>query len=232
MCGARHGDDLLESSRTRAHPRSNRQLHPRSWKSYLNVRRVRCADNATVREGRVGLPKQHHLFASPRSRGVGTLCVARWLPPLGDCGSVASCHLATVERTEGRRPQNRPGDSQGAGSKLPGWQPKEEAVQLPQKRGTLETAWVASVHKREGAQRPRCEKQTEWRRGAFWPSTKLLRQLRLCNRNHDCAESEVPGQSRLPWGWGVALDRFYSSRSGTFYMRVRWISWSTGTSFH
>ena len=34
-----------------------------------------CVD-ATVREGRECLPEQHHLSASPRSRAVGTLCVA------------------------------------------------------------------------------------------------------------------------------------------------------------
>ena len=38
----------------------------------------------------------------------------------------------------------------GADSELPGWQPKETASQLPQERGTLETAWVASLHEREG----------------------------------------------------------------------------------
>ena len=43
-----------------------------------------CVTNATDREGRVWLPKQHHLFATPRSRGVGTLRVCRpadYLPP-------------------------------------------------------------------------------------------------------------------------------------------------------
>ena len=41
--------------------------------------------------------------------------------------------------------------TQGADSKLPGWQPKEKAAQLPEKGGTLETAWVASVQKKGGA---------------------------------------------------------------------------------
>ena len=40
--------------------------------------------------------------------------------------------------------------TQGANSDLPGWQPKEKAPQLPQKRGTLVSAWVASVHKKGG----------------------------------------------------------------------------------
>ena len=31
-----------------------------------------CVINATVREGRVWLPKQHHRLETPRSRGVGT----------------------------------------------------------------------------------------------------------------------------------------------------------------
>ena len=48
--------------------------------------------------------------------------------------------------------------TKGADSELTGWQPKETASQLPEERGTLETAWVASVHKREGPQRPQCPK--------------------------------------------------------------------------
>ena len=36
-----------------------------------------CVINATVREGRVWLPKQHHHLESPRSRGVGTPRVCR-----------------------------------------------------------------------------------------------------------------------------------------------------------
>ena len=49
--------------------------------------------------------------------------------------------------------------TQGADSKLPNWQPKEEAAQLPEKGGTLETAWVASVQKKEGPQRPQRTKE-------------------------------------------------------------------------
>ena len=49
--------------------------------------------------------------------------------------------------------------SKGADSELPGWQPKETASQLPQGKGTLEPAWVVSLHKREGAQGPQCAKQ-------------------------------------------------------------------------
>ena len=41
---------------------------------------------------------------------------ARWLPPSGDCGSVATCHRAMVDRAEGRRPENRPcGDDSDPG---------------------------------------------------------------------------------------------------------------------
>ena len=36
---------------------------------------------------------------------------------------------------------------QGADSLLPGWQPKENASQLPQQGGTVKSAWVASLHK-------------------------------------------------------------------------------------
>ena len=42
---------------------------------------------------------------------------------------------------------NRPRDK-GADSELPDWQPKEKAIKLPQERGTLEPAWVASVRKK------------------------------------------------------------------------------------
>ena len=38
---------------------------------------------------------------------------ARWLLPFGDCGSVVTSPLTTVERTKGRRPQNRPRDKGG-----------------------------------------------------------------------------------------------------------------------
>ena len=48
--------------------------------------------------------------------------------------------------------------SKGSDSDLAGWQPKETASQLPQGKGTLELAWVVSLHKREGAQGPQCAK--------------------------------------------------------------------------
>ena len=70
--------------------------------------------------------------------------------------------------------------TQGADSKLPGWQPKEKAAQLPQKGGTLETAWVASVKKKGGAPKtPEYEgegTQEPWRRGATG-FCRLSRQL-------------------------------------------------------
>ena len=60
-----------------------------------------CVINATVREGRVWLPKQHYRLESPRSRGVGTPRVCRpadYLPS-GTVGQWPSCHRAMVERT-------------------------------------------------------------------------------------------------------------------------------------
>ena len=84
--------------------------------------------------------------------------VAGWAPSCGRpaghllLGTVGQWPPATGQwwNEKGRRPQNRP-KTQGADSQLPGWQPKEKVAQLPQKRGTLETAWVASVHKKGGA---------------------------------------------------------------------------------
>ena len=67
---------MPESSRTRVHMRSDRQLHPRCGRVTSRTAGYDCANNATVREGRIWLPKQHHLSATPRSRGVGTLRVA------------------------------------------------------------------------------------------------------------------------------------------------------------
>ena len=70
--------------------------------------------------------------------------------------------------------------TQEADSELPGCQSKEKAAQLPQKRGTLETAWVASVHKKGGVPetplREREGTQGPWRRGATGCSM-MSRQL-------------------------------------------------------
>ena len=61
-----------------------------------------CVINATVREGRVWLPKQHHRLESPRSRGVGTPRVCRpadYLPP----GTVGQWPPATGQWWNERR---------------------------------------------------------------------------------------------------------------------------------
>ena len=61
-----------------------------------------CVNNATIRKGRVWLPK-HYRFETPRSRGVGTLRDGRpadYLPP----GTVGQWPPATG------RPKNRPSD--------------------------------------------------------------------------------------------------------------------------
>ena len=50
-------------------------------------------------------------------------------------------------------------------TRTPCWHPEEKEAQLPQKGGTLKSAWVATVHKREGAQEPRCAR-SEGRCGA------------------------------------------------------------------
>ena len=55
------------------------------------------------------------------------------------------------EKPEGRRPKDR-SDDKGVDPELPG-NPKRPRPQLPQGRGTLETAWVASVRKRGGGPR-------------------------------------------------------------------------------
>ena len=54
--------------------------------------------------------------------------------------------------------------TKGADSELPGW-PKERRPNCPSspKRGTLEQAWVASVHKGKRAQRPQCAKRGDSR---------------------------------------------------------------------
>ena len=58
---------------------------PTLWKTFLKVRRVR-------------LREQRH----PEAVGWAPLVwQARWLPPFGDCGSVASWRRAMVERTKG-----------------------------------------------------------------------------------------------------------------------------------
>ena len=71
-------------------------------------------------------------------------------------GAVGRWPPATGQRWNERRGGDPKTDqvTQGADSELPGWQPKEKAARLPQKGGTLETAWVASVQKKEGPAAP------------------------------------------------------------------------------
>ena len=80
----------------------------------------------------------------------------------------------------------------GADSNLPGWQPKETASQLPQGRGTLETAWVASVHTRRGAPKTPVREgegtRGPWRRGATG-CCRLSRQLLVCGQGLQRGES-------------------------------------------
>ena len=76
---------------------------------------------------------------SPRSYGLGTLRVCR-----------PAHYLLVIRQWNVGRGGDPETDqlTQGADSKLLGWQPKEKAAQLPQERRTLKTAWVASVHKK------------------------------------------------------------------------------------
>ena len=86
----------------------------------------------------------------------------RWLPPLGDCGSVVTRHRATVERTKGRRPWNRPSEKGGWLRTPRLGNPKRHrpnCLSSPRK-GTPKSAWVATVCKWEGAQRTQCAKGT------------------------------------------------------------------------
>ena len=106
---------MPESSRTRVHMRSDRQLHPRCGRVTSWTAGYDCVNNATVREGRVWLPKQHHLLATPRSRGVGTPRVAGpadYLPS----GSVGQWYPVTGQwwnELQGGDPKNRPSDAGG-----------------------------------------------------------------------------------------------------------------------
>ena len=85
---------------------SCRQL-PQSPQGRLRHQRPRsagydCVINATVRYGRVWLPKQHHRLESPRNRGVGTPRVCRpadYLPP----GTVGQWPPATGQWWNERR---------------------------------------------------------------------------------------------------------------------------------
>ena len=97
---------------------------------------------------------------SPRSRDVGTLRVRRpadYLPPW-TVGQWVDCK-------KGRRPQNRPSDAGGC-LRTPGLATQRERDLTATERGTLKTAWVATVHQKGGgAQEPRCAR-SEGRCGA------------------------------------------------------------------
>ena len=80
--------------------------------------------------------------------GTSRVCrPADYLPP----GTVGQWHPVTGQWWNARRGGDPKTDQvTGADSERLGWQPKEKAAHVPQKRGTLETAWVASVHKKGG----------------------------------------------------------------------------------
>ena len=117
--------------------------------------------------------------ATPRSRGVGTPCVAGPLTASLRGHSVSGLLPVGTGGTNEGAATLKP--TQGADSKLPGWQPQRESgpnCHSSPRRGTLKSAWGSvcpqrggaprtPVHRREGTQGPRCEKLTEWRRGAF-----------------------------------------------------------------
>ena len=140
------------SLRTKSELSSHQMAHPGvipHWRSpchscFLQAPVVRCAH--AVKElpqgpqgttasttppfvkGRVWLPKQHHRFETPRSRGVGTPRCGRpadYLPS----GTVGQWPPATGQWWNERRGGDPRTDhaTKGADSELLGWQPKEKA---------------------------------------------------------------------------------------------------------
>ena len=79
----------------------------------------------------------------------------------------------------------------GADSELPGWQPKEKASQLPQERGTLETAWWHQCAKGRGPKDPGVRKPF-WLK-PFWlkPFPRAGPQIQGSRRPRD-VQSERP----------------------------------------
>ena len=75
---------------------------------------------------------------------------------------------AMADRAQGRRPDNRPGDTGGL-TQTPGWHPEEKATLVTATRGsTLKPAWTASMREGAGAQRPHCAKGRDPRTPASW----------------------------------------------------------------
>ena len=78
---------------------------------------------------------------------------ARWLPPSGDCGSVASCHLTMAHRAQGRRPENRPGGDDSD----PGLASRRDCVPTAthvQKRYSRISVGCTNTLRREGTREP------------------------------------------------------------------------------
>ena len=125
---------------------------PKETASWLpHESRVDCSNNATpVR----------------RPEAVGwapSVWQARWLPPFGDFGSVASCHLTMVDRTK-RAATLEPAIRRRRRLGPRGWHPEEKEAQLPlgSKRYSLTSVGIpprggapkTPVREREGTQGP------------------------------------------------------------------------------
>ena len=131
---------------------------PKSRKWFVPSSHPRCKRVSDHKKRRVRLRKQRHRLETPRSRGVGTLGVTGplaasfrglWVSGIPSPGNGGQDRSAAKSRTDHA--------TKGADSELTGWHPEETgslvtATQLT--RGTLETAWVASVHKGQGPRRP------------------------------------------------------------------------------
>ena len=100
----------------------------------------------------------------------------RCLPPFKDCGSVVSRHRAMVDRTEGRRPENRPSDKGGLTQNFQAGIPKRQRPDWHTERKRYTRNSVGGpktpVCGGEGTQGP-------WRRGAT-DCSRLSRQLLAC----------------------------------------------------
>ena len=99
---------------------------------------------------------------------------ACWLPPFGDCGSVASGpyrRAATLETDQAKK---------GADSKFPGRQPKEKATQLPQEGEFSKQRGYHQRRKGRGPENPAAQEVDVV--AAPLASTWLLRQLLGCGQ--------------------------------------------------